>query len=512
MGFVTLYQVNTRILLQEVGAALGRPATLDDVPEDMLEAISRRGFSWLWLLGVWQTGVAGREASRRDARLRAELESRIPGAGLDEDDIVGSPFAIQAYDVHVDFGGEQALARLRERLRRRRIRLMLDFVPNHIALDHPWVFTHPEFLIHGGDDDRREWPGNYIELGTRRGAEILAHGRDPHFDAWRDTIQLNYRHRGLREAQTAVLARIADRCDGVRCDMAMLLEPGVISRTWGRRADPDDGSPPNDAPFWPEAIATVRAGHPDFVFVAEVYWDLEWTLQQHGFDFTYDKRLYDRLRAGVAGPVRAHLEASPAFLERSLHFLENHDEPRAAAIFDPEMHRAAAVVAFFAPGLRLIQEGQIEGRRARASVHGRHRLREPVDHALRKFYDQLLAGLARPEVQKGRFTLWSARPVDRGDPDADQTANQFIVSTWEHHGDRLLVIVNFAAFRGQCRVAIELPEVGGGKWTLIDLMSDARREEEGEILARDGFPVELPAWGFHVLAMRRPETDRTRAA
>jgi hypothetical protein len=213
--------------------------------------------------------------------------------------------------------------------------------------------------------------------------------------------------------------------------------------------------------------------------------------------------LYDRLRAGVVGPVREHLAAaSPAFRDRSVRFLENHDEPRAAAVFAPEMHRAAAIVSFFAPGLRLIQEGQIEGRRARTSVHSQRRLAEPVDHALRAFYDRLLAGLARPEVQDGRWTLWPCRPVGTGSPDADHSHHQFVVSTWERGGDLLIVAVNFAPERGQCRVAIDLPKLDGGNWALIDLMSEARRDEDGDTLTRDGLHLDLPAWGYQVLTVR----------
>ena len=178
----------------------------------------------------------------------------------------------------------------------------------------------------------------------------MAFGRDPYFDGWADTFQLNYRHAGFREARIAELGAIADRCDGVRCDMAMLLQPAIIQRTWGDRSRPADGSPPKDNPFWPEAIAAIKRRHPGFTFAAEVYWDMEWELQQAGFDYTYDKRLYDRLVEGAATPVREHLMADPGFQERSLRFIENHDEPRAAATFSPEMHRAAATIALLARG------------------------------------------------------------------------------------------------------------------------------------------------------------------
>src|SRR5262249_35078435 len=155
--------------------------------------------------------------------------------------------------------------------------------------------------------------------------------------------------------------RVTELCDGVRCDMAMLLLPDVFQRTWGNRSLPPGGVAPVDTPFWPEAIMAVRQRQPRCVFLAEVYWDLEWTLQQQGFDYTYDKRLYDRLHVRDAEGVRGHLWADLEFQRKSTRFLENHDEPRAAGAFPPQVHRAAATVAFLVPGMRFFHEGQLEG-------------------------------------------------------------------------------------------------------------------------------------------------------
>src|SRR5262249_21557862 len=230
------------------------------------------------------------------------------------------------------------------------------FVPNHTALDHPWVTEHPEFYVAGSEEALAREPANYCRLATPSGPCILAYGRDPYFPGWPDTLQLNYRHAKLRTAMQEELCRAADRCDGLRCDMAMLLLPDVFARTWGAASVPRDGSAPVDTPFWPEALARVRQNHPGFVFMAEGYWDLEWTLQQQGFDYTYDKRMYDRLHARNAGAVRGHLHADPEFLRKSVHFLENHDEPRAAAAFPRPVHRAAAVLTFLVPGMRFFHE------------------------------------------------------------------------------------------------------------------------------------------------------------
>lgn len=263
----SLYQVNTRAWLFERGAALGRPATLDDVADTSFERFAADGFDWVWLLGVWQTGEAGRRVSLTQPEWRREYRELLPD--FTDADVCGSPFAVQDYVVHRDFGGPAALARFRARLARQGVKLMLDLVPNHTALDHAWAREHPEFYVHGGDDDLAREPGNYVRVDTARGPCVLAHGRDPYFPGWPDTLQLNHRHPDLRDALLGVLERIAEQCDGVRCDMAMLVLPDVIARTWGDRARPADGRAPADDSFWPKATAHVRQRRPDFFFMAE---------------------------------------------------------------------------------------------------------------------------------------------------------------------------------------------------------------------------------------------------
>jgi hypothetical protein len=310
-----LYQINTRVWLSELGATLGRSVTLHDVPDSSLDAVAADGFSWVWLLGVWQTGDAGRQVSRRQPEWQEEFHELLPDFTID--DVCGSPFAVQDYVVNREYGGPHALAELRKRLADRGVRLMLDFVPNHTALDHPWTREHPEYYVRGTDTDLAREPQNYVRTDQRLGGRVLAHGRDPYFPGWPDTLQVNYRHAGLREAMVGVLESISGQCDGVRCDMAMLVLPDVIQRTWGDRALPADGSAPVDEPFWPSATARVRRRKPEFVFMAEAYWDLEWALQQQGFDYTYDKRFYDRLHARDGVAVRGHLLADPDYQGRS---------------------------------------------------------------------------------------------------------------------------------------------------------------------------------------------------
>ena len=482
-GYPSLYQLNTRVRLTELSRALGRPATLDDIPDADLDRLAAIGFDWIWLLSVWRTGPIGRRVSRGNAEWRREFADTLPD--LSDDDIAGSGFAIRGYEAADGLGGNAALGRLRRRLEQRGLRLMLDFVPNHTAIDHPWAEEHPEYYVAGSEDDLARAPHNYIRVSRANGDLVLAYGRDPYFSGWPDTLQLDYGNPKLQEAMIAELSRIAGLCDGVRCDMAMLVLPEVFERTWGRRAEP----------FWPRAVAEVRKGSPRFVFMAEVYWDLEWALQQQGFDYTYDKRLYDRLRDGRARPARDHLRAGLDFQDRLARFLENHDEPRAAVAFPPGVHEAAAVVTFLTPGLRFFHQGQLEGRRKRISPHLVRGPDEPTDRELERFYHRLLAVLKADVLRRGRWELAECTPAWEGNGSHDG----FIAWMWHGaDGRRLLAAVNFAPHRGQCCCRLTLPAPGGRSWRLTDLLGEARYDRDVGDLASRGLYLDLAPWQYHV--------------
>ena len=149
--YPALYQINTRVWLTELSRALGRRATLDDIPDGELDRLAELGFDWVWFLSVWQTGPAAQAISRASAEWRRDFQETLPD--LREADIAGSGFAIQDYTVHRDLGGAAALARVRRRLQDRGLKLMLDFVPNHMAPDHPWIDDHPDYFVHGSEAD-----------------------------------------------------------------------------------------------------------------------------------------------------------------------------------------------------------------------------------------------------------------------------------------------------------------------------------------------------------------------
>ncbi|RKQ91824.1 alpha amylase catalytic subunit [Solirubrobacter pauli] len=356
MDRLSIYEINTAVWLHG--------HSLADVPARRWDALAALGIDAVWLMGVWERSPAGSAIALADPGLVASFEAAV--GELRAGDVIGSPYCVRRYVVDERFGGPDALAVARRELAARGIKLILDYVPNHVAPDHPWVTERPDVFLRAPD-------------GT------IAHGKDPYFDPWPDVIQLDAFAPGLREATVETLLDIGAQCDGLRVDMAMLMVNAVFAKTWGRPAPAEE--------FWPAVIARVKWTHPALLLIAEVYWDMESTLHEQGFDLCYDKRLYDRLVE--RGDVAAHLAADARFQERLVRFVENHDEPRAAAVFGAAQARAAAVVMSTLPGARLYHDGQLSGRRTHVPVFLGRAPDEPVDADLRAFYAWLLPRAAR---------------------------------------------------------------------------------------------------------------------
>jgi glycosidase len=481
--YPSLYQVNTRVWLTELSHNLDRNATLDDIPDTELDRFAENGFDWIWFLSVWTTGEGARNISRENPEWRSDFENTLPD--LREADIAGSGFAITGYNVHPDLGGDAALKRLRDRLKKRGLKLMLDFVPNHMGPDHPWVEEHPDYFISGTTEDLVKNPQNYTLVKRKETDLVLAYGRDPFFSGWPDTLQLDYSNPATRDAMSNELMRISGQCDGVRCDMAMLILPDIFEKTWGRRAQP----------FWKAAISDVRKKVPGFLFMAEVYWDMEWTMQQEGFDYAYDKRLYDRLYEGHARPVREHFHAEKDYQDKLARFLENHDEPRAATAFDAKNHKAAAIITFLSPGLRFFHQGQFDGRKKRISPHLIREPKETFDKGLQKFYANLCSVIKKPLFRNGTWSLLGCQPAW----DGNNSWDSFLAFSWEgKDGGLALVLVNYAPHSSQCYVRLSFPELEGITVSLGDLMSSAKYDRSGSEFFSKGVFFDLPAWGYHI--------------
>ena len=499
-----LYEINTRVWLGELG--LPRPGrgartkavapSLAHVPPAVIKGVAGLGFDLVWMMGVWQTGPLGERSAREFVAAHPEMTAALPDFSLD--DVAGSPYAVQQYKVHSALGGPAALAALRQQWTEQGIGLLLDFVPNHTACDHLWVSRHPEFYVQGTEEDLQNQPHSFFAADTASGRRILAHGRDPYFPAWEDTAQLNYRHPGLRAAMIKTLLEVAEQCDGVRCDMAMLVLRDVFARTWGDRARSAEG-PAAEGDFWAEAIDAVRQEHPNFTFLAEAYWGLEPRLQALGFDYTYDKTLYDRLLHHGASEVREHLRADIETQMRSARFLENHDEPRAAQAFPLEKHRAAALLAYTLPGMRFFHEGQLEGRAHRVPVQLLRRPPEPPNGELKNFYAALLAELRDPTLRQGRWKLLDINPAWEG----NSTCVQIIAHRWQRqHYSVRLIAVNLGDCHAQGYVPLQLSGIAGRKILLRDRLSDETYERDGDSLLQPGLYVDLAPYQIHLFEVR----------
>ncbi|MBZ0186590.1 MAG: hypothetical protein K8F91_10110 [Candidatus Obscuribacterales bacterium] len=475
-----LYQVNTRVYLTELQKQFACQASLDDIPDSFFDDLLQQGFDWVYFLSVWQTGEAGKLISCNHPGWREGF--LVDLLDLEDNDICGSGFAITDYCLNKAFGAPEALSRLHQRLNKRGLRLMLDLVPNHTAIDHNWTITHPEYYISGDEEAIANAPQNFIRIGET----ILAHGRDPYFDGWPDTLQLDLGSSDLQKAMQAEIGKIANYCDGLRCDMAMLILPDVFKNTWSIEIEP----------FWNDAIQTVKKEHPDFLFMAEVYWDREWDLQQQGFDYTYDKRLYDRLRQGQARPVREHFLAELDYQMASARFLENHDEPRAAGVFSISQHKAAAVLTFLSPGLRFVHQGQLEGFKKRVSVHLRRRPVEEADMEISRFYESLLGCCNLPAIRNGNWKLLNCARAWED----NWTSDCFIAFFFREvtTDKKAIVIVNYSNNQSQCRLTYPGCEKNG-QLNLIFSGREKRTPLEIDEDGRTSLFVDLSAWDFMVL-------------
>lgn len=487
----TLYEINAWAWLEQLSRAAGQPVTLDSVPEAELARIASYGFDGVWLMGVWQRSVAGRRVAIEHPGLQGEYRKALPD--YSEADVVGSPYSIPDYRVDAALGGDAGLASLRQRLAGLGMRLMLDFVPNHLARDHAWLAEHPERLVQGGPDSLARQPVNYFDVTVDGQWRIFAHGRDPYLDGWSDTVQIDYRRAASRRAMSDILLSIAERCDGARCDMAMLVTQDIFLRTWGGTFEPPR------AEFWPAVATDLRARFPDFILLAEVYWDLEWELQQQGFDYTYDKRLYDRLLEHDAMDVRLHLTAGTDYQQRLARFTENHDEQRAATAFGGSRSLAAAALTYTLPGLRLFHEGQLDGWQVKLPVQLGRRPAEANQGTVELFYRRLLAALRHPIFHDG---VW--QPLKPAEEWAGNPTHRHIVAhRWSLDDDLRLVVVNLSSERAQALVPLELRALAGRDWRLHDLLNDATYLRRGDDMAGAGLYIDLPPYGYHLFEIER---------
>jgi len=480
-----LYEANARIFLRRISEKYKKDLTLSTIPTEEWQLLQHKGFDLIWLMGVWQRSPGARQKALADPALRGEYEQAL--SGLTTEDVAGSPYAIHSYSIDPVLGEEGELARLKSKFNGLGLRLLLDFVPNHLAIDHPWTLSNPERFVQGSEEAARAHPDRFFSPGNNI---YLAHGRDPYFPPWSDTVQVNFCSADMRKALIDELLKIAEIADGVRCDMAMLALNNVFEKTWGEFVK---GQLSPKAEFWEEAIGQVKQKRPDFLFLAEAYWGLEQKLQDLGFDFTYDKSLYDKLRFFTPGDIRDHLTAGDSYQQHSIHFIENHDEPRAVTAFGLERSLAAGIVMATIPGLRFFHDGQLEGRRIHLPVQLVREPEEADEPGVVRFYDRLLKICNDPAFHEGE---WRLVEVGQG-WEGNETHHNLLAWFWRYEEQIKIVVVNYSPDQAQAWLQLPLSLQKTESMILRDELNDATYVRDTEELRHRGLYIDLNPWHAH---------------
>ncbi len=482
-----IYQINTWPWLSSLSQKYEKKITLNNIPDEIFDS-DLKYFDVIWLMGVWERSPKSREIALKHPELQTEFHDALKD--FSPDDVVGSPYSVFYYHVDAHLGGSEGLAAFRMQLMGRSKFLLLDYVPNHVSVDHIWTLEKSDVFITGTEDDLKNYPDEFfINYDV-----IYAHGKDPYFPPWTDTVQINAFSPVARQKAINTLLNIASKCDGVRCDMAMLVTNEIFKQTWSERIT----EIPKDE-FWEEIIGEIRQEYPNFKFIAEVYWDLEWKLQQQGFDFCYDKRLYDRMLHEDVNTIKAHLNADWEYQSKLLRFIENHDEKRALIEFGKERSLAAAVMILTLPGARLVHDGQMQGFKIKVPIQLGRKPVEEVNMYVFHFYQRLLRAAPDRSIGEGKWSLCDIEPLT----DYDQSHLNLIAYQWHSSQRYQLIVINYSPFFGRGHARLKNINFGSSEWIFFDRLNHKTYTYKGTDLEFNGVYVDLKPWNSHIFEVRK---------
>jgi hypothetical protein len=372
----------------------------------------------------------------------------------------------------------------RAELKKRGMALFLDFVGNHTALDHPWTQEHPEFYVQGSEQDFKADPKSFFRVEAAQGIFYLANGRDPYFPAWTDVAQLNHFNMQMRAALVADLKNVAQHCDGVRCDMAMLQLRDIFARVWSRFLK--ESTPGSE--FWED----VHRQMPELILLAETYWGTEQRLLDLGFSFVYDKGLYDAVRDTNVDNVRWRLAASVDEQSCLAHFLENHDEPSCKDAFGVQRLPSVVTLMGTLPGMRFYFRNEVEGCTAHPPISLRAHANEQVDATCAALFAKVLGITNEQAFHEGEWKLLDV--VDTG----DGTARNLLIYEWRWRSIWKLAAVNLKEFRCCAWVRIGAAVAGDTDYVFYDHLHDVRYVRKAEELKHAGLFIGLDAFQAHI--------------
>jgi Alpha amylase, catalytic domain len=481
-----LHEINTWAWLDQLSARSGRQITLAEVPDSEWSSFAELGFDIVWLMGVWQRSPESRRIALEDPANFADYDRALPG--WTPEDVIASPYAVAAYLPDAHIGTWDAVDLVRKKLHARGMTLFLDFVGNHTALDHPWTREHPDFYVQGTREDYEENPGDFYPCATSGQTFFLARARDPYFPPWKDVAQLNHFHPGMRAAHLAELRTIAQHCDGVRCDMAMLQLNDIFGGIWGKFLG--NARPPQEE-FW----TTAHRESPNFVLLAEAYWGTEAQLLELGFNFAYDKEFYDAVRDLDLGKIHNAVAASPDYQRHFARFLENHDEARQAAVFGTQRLTSVGTLMGTLPGMRFYYQGELEGRKLRLPITLRREADEPPDPAASAFFKKILAITKEEVFHTGN---WALLPVA---PEGDNSSANLVAYEWQSEAAWKLIVVNLEAIASQGRIPLANRVSPTKQYVFFDELNDVPYDRSGEELNRLGLFVRRDGFQAHAFSI-----------
>ena len=470
----------------------GSNLTISQVPKHVFRELADKGINIIWLMGVWETSPSTIEKYCFEPELISAYNRCLKD--WSKSDVIGSPYSIDRYEVNPSIGSWNELIELKKYLNSIGVKLFVDFVSNHFSADSKYIQTNPEIFLKADEEFYQGDSFTFFKPDADP-TNIYAHGRDPFFSAWTDTIQVNFFSLEARKFMTDILLKLMDVCDGVRCDMAMLPLNNVFQNTWLGVLNKHGFTRP-DSEFWKSAISVVKRKNPEFIFLGEAYWDLEWNLQQLGFDYTYDKRLTDRLAANDLGGVRAHLQAEKSFQLKSARFLENHDEQRAVTKFGKHRSLAAAAVISTIQGMKFFFDGQFDGKKTKLSIQLGREPEEKICTGIRDFYEKLLMITKAEIFQKGEWSMMQPLTIGYG----NVSYENLFAWQWVLENERRIVAINYSYSTSQCRLKLDIKH-DKKKITLIDLLTDELYERWVDEINNVGLYVELKGHQSHIFSI-----------
>ncbi|MBE2278917.1 MAG: glycosidase [Ignavibacteriaceae bacterium] len=492
---LAIYEVNTRVWLRKFDKP-GFKAKIVDVPEQYWIDLKSKSIDYVWLYGVWQNC----EKVIKETCFEPSLIQQYSTALKDwkKSDVAGSPNAVYSYTLNSKLGNQEDLIELKKKLNSFGLKLILDFFPNYYCVETPLLKEKPGIFLNCDKDYYENDPFSYFKPFPD--SEVyFVHSRDPFFPPWRDTAQVNIFSEEAREHLTNELLSIAPLCDGIRCDMAILSLNTVFSNTWQGLIS--NGEKKNiTQEFWSIALNKLKENFPDVITIAESYWNQEQYLQLLGFDFTYDKTLFDKIRANTVTEIKSHLHSDISFQNRLVRFLEKHDEERSVHLLGVEKSMIASLITYTLPGIKLFYDGQFEGKKVKLPLQ---LIREPEENEnskIKEFYDKLIICCKERVIKNGEWEL--LEPIKSGN--GDESYREMLSWKWSLGSEVRLIIANLSSKTSTCRIKLNVYSSDEGV-LFRDLMNDKIYIRSGTELREKGLFVELAPYKFHLLEYKSGE-------